>query len=101
MIHHSLKLCDSELWQPLLASTVLTGGTSLMPGLPERVHSEVSQLAASLKAKVIASPSSIERRFSSWIGGSILASLGSFHQMWVAKAEYDETGRPVIEQKCS
>jgi len=53
-----------------------------------------------LKVKVVASSNTIERRFSSWIGGSILASLGSFHQMWVSKHEFEETGRAVIEQKC-
>jgi actin-related protein 4 len=49
---------------------------------------------------VTAPPLTVERRFAVWIGGSILASLGSFHQMWVSKQEYDETGRAIIEQRC-
>jgi len=48
MIHNSLKLCDSELWQGLLASTMLTGGTTLLSGLPDRVNIDVSQLASTV-----------------------------------------------------
>ncbi|KAL0002933.1 hypothetical protein SO802_016714 [Lithocarpus litseifolius] len=44
---------------------------------------------SSMKIKVVAPP---ERKYSVWIGGSILASLSTFQQMWIAKAEYDESG---------
>jgi len=30
-------------------------------------------------------------------GGSILASLGSFQQMWVSKQEYEEGGRAQVD----
>ena len=43
--------------------------------------------------------STVERRFSVWIGGSILASLGSFQQMWMSKAEYQEHGAGLINKK--
>lgn len=55
---------------------------------------------ASLLQKVIAPSSSTERRFANWIGGSILASLDSFHQMWISKAEYDEVGVNIVHKKC-
>ena len=41
-----------------------------------------------------------ERRFGSWIGGSILASLGSFQQMWISKHEYEENGKSQVDRKC-
>ena len=41
-----------------------------------------------------------DRRFSVWIGGSILASLGSFQQLWMSKAEYEEQGAQGILRKC-
>ena len=41
----------------------------------------------------------VERRFSVWIGGSILASLGSFQQMWMSKAEYEEHGKALIHRR--
>merc|ERR1711879_898317 len=42
-----------------------------------------------MKIKIIAPP---ERKYSVWIGGSILASLSTFQQMWISKEEYDESG---------
>ncbi len=31
----------------------------------------------------------IERRYAAWLGGSILASLGTFHQLWISKQEWE------------
>lgn len=53
-----------------------------------------------MKTKVIASMNSVERRFATWIGGSILASLGSFQQLWMSKQEYEEHGANLIQRKC-
>ena len=47
----------------------------------------------------VMAPSAAERRFSVWIGGSILASLGTFQQMWMSKAEYEEHGANLILRK--
>jgi hypothetical protein len=33
-------------------------------------------------------------------GGSILASLGSFQQMWMSKQEYEEHGAGLVHRKC-
>jgi len=47
----------------------------------------VSLAPPTMKVKIIAPP---ERKYSVWIGGSILSSLSTFQQMWVLKSEYDE-----------
>ena len=39
-------------------------------------------------------------RHGAWIGGSILASLGSFQQMWISKHEYEENGKGQVDRKC-
>jgi actin-related protein len=49
---------------------------------------------------LIAANGNQERRFGSWIGGSILASLGSFQQMWISKQEYEENGKSQVDRKC-
>merc|ERR1719410_276569 len=41
-----------------------------------------------------------ERKYSVWIGGSILASLSTFQQMWISKQEYDECGPAIVHRKC-
>jgi actin-related protein len=60
----------------------------MFPGLSERLTKELSALApTTMKIKVVAP---VERKYSTWIGGSILASLASFQSKWVSKQEYDE-----------
>ena len=71
------------------------------PGFTDRLNHDLSQkLPPSMRLKLLFSNQSSERRFSSWIGGSILASLGSFQQMWISKHEYEEGGKTCVERKC-
>merc|ERR1712038_1282451 len=59
----------------------------MYPGIADRMQKEITALAPStIKIKIIAPP---ERKYSVWIGGSILASLSTFQQMWITKQEYD------------
>ena len=82
----------------LLANVVLSGGTTVFEGLPARMQRELAALApASSKVKVVAPP---ERKYSVWIGGSILSSLSTFQQMWITRQEYDESGPSVVHRKC-
>lgn len=70
----------------------------MYPGVADRVQKEIVALApSSMKVKVVAPP---ERKYSVWIGGSILASLSTFQQMWVTKQEYDESGPSIVHRKC-
>jgi len=49
---------------------------------------------------LIAYPHAIERKYSTWVGGSILSSLGSFQSLWIGKGEYDDHGSSIVEKKC-
>ena len=90
--------CDVDIRKELYANVVLSGGNTMFPGLADRVQKEVAALApATMKIKVIAPP---ERKYSVWIGGSILASLSTFQQMWISKQEYDESGPSIVHRKC-
>ena len=98
--YNSIMKCDVDMNTDLLfANTVLNGGTTMYPGIADRMQKEISALAPSMaKIKIIAPP---ERKYSVWIGGSILASLSSFQQMWISKQEYDGTSGQgwVLRQK--
>jgi len=97
-VYNSIMHCDIDIRKDLYGSIVLSGGTSMFPGLPERMSKELSILAPSaIKAKIIAPP---ERKYSVWIGGSVLASLSTFQAMWISKLEYDEIGPGIIHRKC-
>jgi len=90
--------CDVDIRRDLYANIVLSGGTTMFPGIAERMTKELIALApATMKIKVVAPP---ERKYSVWIGGSILASLSTFQQMWISKAEYDESGPSIVHRKC-
>ena len=97
----SMKLLVDDLVRRGYFGVVLTGGGSLFGGLKERLERELSASApAQLRCKVLASASTAERRYGVWLGGSILASLGSFQQLWMSKAEYEEHGAGLINRKC-
>lgn len=96
--YNSIMKSDLDIRKDLYANIVLSGGTTMFPGIADRMQKEISQLAPpTMKIKIIAPP---ERKYSVWIGGSILASLSSFDSMWVTKAEYDECGTAIIHRKC-
>jgi len=96
--YRSIMSCDIDVRRELYANVVLSGGTTMFPGIGERMTKELTALAPStMKIKVIAPP---ERRYSVWIGGSILSSLTTFQQMWVSKEEYDEAGPGIVHRKC-
>jgi len=94
----SIMKCDVDIRRDLFSNVVLSGGSTMMPGIGERMTKELSALAPStVRIKVITPP---ERKYSVWIGGSILSSLSTFQQMWISKAEYDEQGPTIVHRKC-
>lgn len=90
--------CDSDQRGPLLAHVVLVGGGAFIPGLQSRLDAELNSRFPGQKLKIHSPGNSIERKYSSWLGGSILGSLGTFHQLWVAKSEWEEYGPAILRQ---
>lgn len=97
----SVGMCDVDLRPALYGNVVVTGGNTCLNGFIERLNRDLSiKTPSTMRFKLIAANGPQERRYGSWIGGSILASLGSFQQMWVSKQEYDEGGRSQVDRKC-
>nr|CAG4642146.1 EOG090X0GT4 [Eurycercus lamellatus] len=97
----SVGVCDIDLRPSLYGNVIVTGGNSLLQGFSDRLNRDLSaKTPQSMRLKIISASGSGERRFGAWIGGSILASLGSFQQMWISKQEYDEGGKSQVERKC-
>merc|ERR1712166_1177051 len=81
----SIMKCDVDIRKDLYANIVLSGGTTMFAGIGEGMTKELTALAPStMKIKVVAPP---ERKYSVWIGGSILSSLSTFQQMWISKSD--------------
>ncbi|KAI7776047.1 hypothetical protein LA080_005873 [Diaporthe eres] len=100
LIKQSLDLVDVDLRPHLLGNIVVTGATSLLNGFNDRLNNELNQMYPGMKIKLHAAGLTSERRFGAWVGGSILGSLGSFHQMWISRKEWEEIGPSVVEKRC-
>lgn len=100
-LHHVLcfciQKCDMDLRRTLYQNIVLSGGSTLFKGFGDRLLSEVKKLAPKDIKIRISAPQ--ERLYSTWIGGSILASLDTFKKMWVSKKEYEEDGSRAVARK--
>jgi actin-related protein len=98
VVYNNISSCDVDIRRDLYNNIVLSGGTTMFPGLAERLHRELSLLAPkTTRVKVVAPP---ERKYSVWMGGSILASLDTFQNMWISKEEYEEQGVGIVHQRC-
>ena len=96
--YNSIMKCNVDFRKDLCANTVLSGGTSMFPGFADRMQKEITALAPStMKIKIIDLP---DRQNSVWLGGSYLASLPTFKQMYVSKREYEEIGPSIVSRKC-
>ncbi|TQD85176.1 hypothetical protein C1H46_029264 [Malus baccata] len=79
--YNSIMKCDVDIRKDLYGNIVLSGGSTMFPGIADRMSKEITALApSSMKIKVVAPP---ERKYSVWIGGSILASLSTFQQVCI------------------
>lgn len=113
---YSIQKSDMDLRKMLYQNIVLSGGSTLFKGFGDRLLSEIKKhVAKDMKIRVsgywidwltcsiklpplqIAAPQ--ERLYSTWMGGSILASLDTFKKMWISKREYDEEGQRAIHRK--
>lgn len=94
----TIMKCDIDLRKDLFSNIVMSGGTTMYKGLAERMTKELNAITpAGMSVRVIAPP---ERKYSVWIGGSILTSLNTFQDNWVTKDEYDESGPSIVHRKC-
>eukprot|EP00485_Elphidium_margaritaceum_P016473 CAMPEP_0202726088 /NCGR_PEP_ID=MMETSP1385-20130828/184431_1 /ASSEMBLY_ACC=CAM_ASM_000861 /TAXON_ID=933848 /ORGANISM="Elphidium margaritaceum" /LENGTH=424 /DNA_ID=CAMNT_0049392301 /DNA_START=117 /DNA_END=1392 /DNA_ORIENTATION=- len=95
----SIMKCDIDIRKELYRNVVMSGGSTMFTGMPQRLQKELQSAAPnSITIKIIAPP---ERKYSVWIGGSILSSLSTFDEMWITKDEYDEAGPSIVHRKCT
>jgi actin len=94
----SVRACDVDVRRELFGSVVLSGGTTMLRGLAERLRRDVEAAVPSGVAVRVVAPA--ERKYSVWIGGAILSCLSTFQNQWVLKREYDEAGPGIVHSKC-
>jgi len=98
MTYETIQSCDIDIRKELYSNTILSGGTTLFPNIECRMLKEIDAMTpSSVSVRIISPP---ERKYSVWIGGSILASLTSFQNMWITQSEYEENGAAIVHRKC-
>ncbi|XP_039982148.1 uncharacterized protein LOC120789485 [Xiphias gladius] len=99
-IFKSIVSSDIDLRRCFLGNVVLSGGNTLLPGLPERLQAEIKGLVPADVGESVRVSSPKDRDFSVWSGGAVLASLPTFSSAWIRQEEYAEFGPQIVFRKC-
>jgi actin beta/gamma 1 len=87
---------DADIREEICRSIVLAGGSTMFAGFPERVEKDLSEKLPNTEFHVMAPAS---RRISAWVGGSIIASVETFDQLWISRHEYEESGTAIFAER--
>ena len=77
MLFKSIKSCPLTSRRPLLGQIILSGGSTLFPGLPERLEKEIKKLCQENKMN----PRDVKinalqnRKYLAWVGAAVLGSM--------------------------
>ena len=97
-VNDSIMRSDINIRKDLYSNIVLSGGTTMIRDFDKKLKHKMELLISSnVDIKVIAPK---ERKYSVWMGGSILAALPSFDAAWIYNREYQEAGASIIHSRC-
>jgi len=99
VLFESISRSPIDIRKTLYHNTILSGGSTLMEGIEERLTKEMTTFAPSTMDVRIVAPQN--RQHLTWIGGSIMATLSSFFDMCMTRDEYFENGPELIHHKIS
>jgi len=95
LIYHSIMDCGIDMRVEYAGNILLTGGTSMLPGLVPRIQRELEILSPSERwgISINAPP---ERKYAAWIGGSVLSTIDNFEKLCVTKELWDSLGKAIV-----
>ena len=110
LVFEVINVSDISVRPELYKHIVLSGGSTMYPGLPSRLEKEMKALylkhvakgdreqAAKLKLRIEDPP---RRKHMVFLGGSVLADIMKDKEaFWMTKAEYEEKGVEAVLSKC-
>ncbi|KAF4099167.1 uncharacterized protein LOC131527461 [Onychostoma macrolepis] len=97
-VFRSVLLSDIDLRRSFVGNVLLSGGNTLLPGLPARLQQEMRLLCPADLSVRVSSPS--DRDFSVWRGGAALANMADLCGAWISADEYEEFGPQIVFRKC-
>ncbi|XP_051501411.1 uncharacterized protein LOC127410271 isoform X2 [Myxocyprinus asiaticus] len=99
-IFKSILRSDIDLRRSFVGNIVLSGGNTLLSGLPERLQKEMRNMVPADLTECVRVTSPSDRDFSVWCGGAVLANLPAFTSAWIGAEEYEEFGPQIVFRKC-
>ena len=95
IVSESINACPVDIRRDLYLNVILSGGSTMSRGFAEYFDIRLRQMPGrpSVPLRVRAPP---ERRKSSWMGGSIVASLSGFRNQCRTKQDYYEYGPSIF-----
>eukprot|EP00755_Sulcionema_specki_P006079 Sspe_Gene.34485::Locus_16762_Transcript_1_1_Confidence_1.000_Length_1467::g.34485::m.34485/K16575/ACTR1, ARP1; centractin len=94
LLTSSIRKCDTDIRKELFGKVYLSGGSTLFKGFGERLLQDLP-VTKDIKYKVTAPP---ERKYTTWLGGAILANLTAFRKMLVTREMYQDEGPRVLHK---
>jgi centractin len=79
IVQDAISRTDLDLRKSLYLNIVLSGGSTLCKNFPDRLMREIKRLAVEDMKIRISAPA--ERKYTTWIGGGILAGLSTFRKV--------------------
>ncbi|CAH8611705.1 unnamed protein product [Schistosoma guineensis] len=99
IVNESIQKCSADLHPTLYSNIVLSGGSTLFPGLSQRLENELNALNSPVNQRIFVHRKQNDQKYAVWIGGSILASLSSFKEIYIQKKEYEEFGARIVHTR--
>ncbi|XP_050063449.1 actin-like isoform X2 [Aphis gossypii] len=96
LVQGSIGNCNVNERNDLYDNIFLAGGNTLFSGFPERLKSMIDEGLPGTEVRITAP---LDREYSTWIGGSVLASSSYFQRVCIDSAEYGEKGAAAIQYK--
>jgi actin beta/gamma 1 len=87
---------DDDIRDELCRTVLLAGGSTMFDGYAERLGRELKEKMGDVPFQIVAP---LGRKISAWVGGSIIASVDTFEELWISKKEYEEVGKAVLAVK--
>eukprot|EP00871_Galdieria_phlegrea_P004649 jgi/Galph1/5185/GphlegSOOS_G3821.1 len=98
LLWEGIQECPLNIHKILCENIVLSGGSMMIPGMKERLYKDLMEkIPRNIRLGISQLP---DTRLSTWLGGSIVASLPSFEMLCMTFDEYREAGAKLIHERC-
>ncbi|XP_073709140.1 uncharacterized protein [Garra rufa] len=99
-VFRSILQSDIDLRRSFVGNILLSGGNTLLSGLPTRLQQEIRLMCPADLSECVRVISPSDRDFSVWCGGAVLANMPDLCSAWISADEYEEFGPQIVFRKC-